>query len=46
MYIAEGEGHTLIEDRKIEWKKGDAIYVPVWTWHYNVNTSDMLLQNM
>ena len=40
MFITNGEGYTMIEDRKIEWKKGDAIFVPVWAWHYNVNTSE------
>ncbi len=40
MFITEGEGYTMIEDRKVEWKKGDAVFVPVWTWHYNVNTSE------
>ncbi len=39
MYIIEGEGYTMIEDKRVDWEKGDAIYVPVWTWHYNVNTS-------
>jgi quercetin dioxygenase-like cupin family protein len=39
MFITEGEGYTMIEDRKVEWKKGDAVFVPVWTWHFNVNTS-------
>lgn len=43
MYIIEGEGYTIIEERKIEWKKGDAVYFPVWTWHYNVNTSESVV---
>ena len=41
MYITEGEGYTLIEDKTVNWKAGDAIYVPVWSWHYNVNLSDV-----
>ncbi len=39
MYITEGEGYTMLEDRHVDWRAGDAIYVPVWTWHHNVNTS-------
>ncbi|MDN5287117.1 MAG: cupin protein [Mucilaginibacter sp.] len=39
MYIIEGEGFTMIEDMKVNWKAGDAVYVPVWSWHYNVNTN-------
>jgi len=39
MYITEGEGYTMIDDQKVSWRAGDALYVPVWAWHYNVNTS-------
>ena len=39
MYITQGEGYTMIEEERVAWKAGDAIYIPVWTWHYNVNTS-------
>ncbi len=37
-YILEGTGYSMIEDQKIEWKKGDAIYIPNWAWHHHVNT--------
>ncbi|MDC0713624.1 cupin domain-containing protein [Stigmatella sp. ncwal1] len=37
LYIVKGQGYTLVEDRKIEWKAGDAVYVPVWAWHRHVN---------
>ena len=40
MYITEGEGYTMIEGERVAWKAGDAIYIPVWAWHYNVNTSN------
>jgi gentisate 1,2-dioxygenase len=29
----------MVEDRKIEWKAGDAVYIPVWAWHQHTNTS-------
>jgi gentisate 1,2-dioxygenase len=35
-------GRTFIEDKVVEWKSGDAIYVPVWAWHYHENQSDTL----
>ncbi|MBB6107756.1 gentisate 1,2-dioxygenase [Mucilaginibacter lappiensis] len=41
MYIIAGEGFTMIEDVKVDWKAGDAVYVPVWSWHYNVNTNQI-----
>jgi len=40
MFIVEGEGYTMIEETRVNWKAGDALYVPVWSWHYNVNTGD------
>jgi quercetin dioxygenase-like cupin family protein len=39
IYILEGQGHTMIEDERIEWVAGDAVYIPVWAWHQHTNTS-------
>lgn len=39
LYILEGEGTTFVEDRFVDWKAGDAVYVPVWAWHYHRNRS-------
>lgn len=33
LYILEGEGHSIVEGRRIEWRAGDALYVPPWNWH-------------
>lgn len=40
LYVTRGRGYTMIEDRKVEWQAGDAIYVPVWAWHNHANTGD------
>lgn len=40
IYIIKGEGITTIEDREVQWKTGDAIYVPQWAWHHHRNLSD------
>ncbi|NRB39950.1 MAG: cupin domain-containing protein [Pseudomonadales bacterium] len=37
-YILEGRGYSMIEGQKVEWQKGDAIYIPNWAWHHHVNT--------
>lgn len=37
LYVLEGEGWTEIEDEKIEWKAGDAVYIPSWAWHRHGN---------
>ena len=39
LYIVEGRGQSIIEGNTVEWKKGDAVYVPVWAWHQHVNLS-------
>jgi quercetin dioxygenase-like cupin family protein len=39
LYVLEGEGFTMIEDQKVEWKAGDAVYIPVWAWHQHTNVS-------
>jgi quercetin dioxygenase-like cupin family protein len=42
LYILEGTGFTEVEGRKVEWKAGDAVYVPVWAWHHHTNTGSGL----
>jgi quercetin dioxygenase-like cupin family protein len=39
LYVLEGEGFTVIEDRRVDWKAGDAVYIPVWAWHQHTNRS-------
>ncbi len=38
LYVIEGEGYSDIHGNRVEWKAGDAVYVPVWSWHNHVNT--------
>ncbi len=40
LYVIEGRGVTVIEDREVEWEAGDAVYIPVWAWHQHRNLSD------
>lgn len=37
LWVLEGRGYSMIEDRRIEWRVGDALYIPVWAWHHHVN---------
>jgi pyrroloquinoline-quinone synthase len=37
LYICAGRGISFIEDRAVEWEKGDAVYIPVWAWHHHEN---------
>jgi len=42
LYVLEGTGYTEVQGRKVEWKAGDAVYIPVWAWHRHTNTGDGL----
>lgn len=42
LYVLEGTGYTEVQGRKVEWKAGDALYIPVWAWHRHTNTGDGL----
>lgn len=38
LFCLEGEGYTVVNDRKVSWSKWDALYIPTNAWHYSVNT--------
>lgn len=40
LFVLEGHGYTVVEDRKVEWQTGDAVYIPVWAWHHHVNLDE------
>lgn len=40
LYVLEGKGWTLVEDERVEWEAGDAVYIPSWAWHQHQNLSD------
>ncbi|MHC5202152.1 cupin domain-containing protein [Myroides sp. LJL119] len=40
LYVVQGQGWTRVEDQIVEWKQGDAIYIPSWAWHQHENKSD------
>lgn len=35
--VADGEGHTQVDDVRLEWKKNDIFVVPAWAWHAHSN---------
>jgi len=37
LYVLEGRGYSMIEDQRVEWEAGDAVYIPIWAWHHHVN---------
>ncbi|HEY9260655.1 cupin domain-containing protein [Chitinophaga sp.] len=40
LYVIEGKGWTEIEEERVEWEAGDAVYIPSWAWHRHQNLSD------
>jgi quercetin dioxygenase-like cupin family protein len=39
IYVIAGVGVSMIDDREVPWRAGDALYVPTWAWHQHTNTS-------
>lgn len=37
LLILEGEGYSIINDRRIEWEEGDVVFVPLHSWHTQGN---------
>lgn len=40
IYVIKGRGESLINDRVVQWEAGDAVYVPIWSFHSHRNTSE------
>jgi quercetin dioxygenase-like cupin family protein len=40
IYVLEGQGMSVIGEREVRWRRGDAFYVPVWAWHQHINLSE------
>jgi gentisate 1,2-dioxygenase len=39
IYVLSGQGASVIGEQRVEWRAGDAFYVPVWAWHQHSNSS-------
>lgn len=37
-YILSGEGYSIVDDKRYDWKAGDALCIPVFAWHQYFNT--------
>ena len=42
LYVIEGKGWTEVEDERVYWEAGDAVYIPSWAWHRHQNLSNTL----
>jgi gentisate 1,2-dioxygenase len=38
-HVFEGEGATIIEGERLEWRRGDIFAIPAWKWHCHENAS-------
>ncbi len=38
-HVVAGSGHTIINGRRFDWKKGDFLALPPWAWHEHGNAS-------
>ncbi len=39
-YVLSGKGYSIIEDKRYDWKPGDAFSIPMFGWHQHFNTGD------
>jgi quercetin dioxygenase-like cupin family protein len=37
-YVIAGQGYSIIEDQRFDWKAGDTLCIPVFGWHQHFNT--------
>lgn len=37
-YVVAGEGYSIVEDHRFDWKPGDTLCIPVFAWHQHFNT--------
>ena len=37
-FILEGKGYSLINGVRFDWEEGDVVFVPIHSWHQNVNS--------
>lgn len=38
-HVAKGEGYSIIDGKRYDWKERDIFCVPSWAWHEHVNLS-------
>lgn len=39
-HVVEGSGYTLINGKQFDWKQGDFLVLPPWSWHQHANASN------
>jgi len=37
-HILAGDGYSIIDDKRYDWKKGDTMAIPVFSWHQHFST--------
>jgi gentisate 1,2-dioxygenase len=37
--VAKGQGHSIIDGKRFDWKERDIFCVPAWAWHEHANAS-------
>jgi gentisate 1,2-dioxygenase len=37
--VAKGRGHSIIDNRRLDWQERDIFCLPSWAWHEHINGS-------
>lgn len=40
IHFIEGSGYSMVDGNRYDWKAGDTITIPPWTWHQHFNNTD------
>lgn len=38
--VFRGEGYSVIDGRRLDWREGDTLALPSWAWHEHANTGE------
>jgi len=38
IHFLQGRGYSMVNDQRVDWKAGDTLFLPPWTWHNFCNS--------
>ncbi len=46
VFVVAGNGWHMIDGERVDWKPGDSVYIPAWSWHRCGNDGDSVARYM
>ena len=41
VYFFSGNGYSMMNEERIDWKAGDTLFIPPWVWHDFCNSNPL-----